>query len=441
MKAKFTLVLVALLAIAEMQAQKNFRHIMTLNMDQTMQKAYGNTKVLNGNLYAVGAFTGSAAQIPNGQTMALHNILFWQNSDISTSPLSVGDGVPSPTGKGMYDITALSNQLWMVGEGMGPELLYTFDDASDTWIAKDVTAGDGKNFTLVESIDNSTLLLIGNTSLCNNVSGNKAYLFDVTTEQITAVSGSGLGDQYNRPVNITRDGNKLYIIGTSGVHVFDTQTKTLTAVAIAGVYPVIDFLAHGDTSYVIGPTNFGATGGGDGLWQKIGNGNWDLKCLAPIMHTASLQYFNGNVHIVGSYNEIIGADSSVYAGSDLAFSEKTQSVIAMEINTIPGMQRYLKLPNSDDYFGWSDGNLFTTATLVSGVKNITNDTQLHLYPNPTTNFVTISGIKPGQDILIRDIAGKTLLHQTAISENFVFNTQDLNAGLYFVNKQKLLVVH
>ena len=59
MKTKFTLVLVALLAIAEMQAQQNFRPLMTLNMDQTMQKAYGNTKALNGNLYAVGAFTGS----------------------------------------------------------------------------------------------------------------------------------------------------------------------------------------------------------------------------------------------------------------------------------------------------------------------------------------------------------------------------------------------
>lgn len=438
MKTKFTLlVLVLILAIAEIQAQKEFHLFMTLSMDQTMQKAFGNTKVTGNDVYAVGAFKGIASSVPNGQLIGFGGIIKFPDGNLN-NPQPLGGGIQFPEGTGLYDVASLNGSIYVVGENYSSEKLFRFDDVTNEWDALSVTVESGAKFTFVDSIAPSTFLLVGTMQYCNNILVNGICTYNVQTGVVSPV-GTGLLP-YSVPTHFHKDGDKRYISGGDGKDIYCTSTGELTHVAAPVANTILDFKGHGDTMYIIAPGGGGSIGTGDLLYQKIGNGDWKLLCYADLMTTASIQFNQGKVHVMGISPILYGPDNIVYPGGDLAVDEQTGAIVSSGVTTVQGMQEYIKLPNSDDYIGWSDGNLFTTRELATGVEKITDNT-LKLYPNPTSAFVTISGLHLGDDILITDIAGKTILLQKSEGENFVFNTDELLvAGLYFVNKKKLLVV-
>jgi hypothetical protein len=96
-----------------------------------------------------------------------------------------------------------------------------------------------------------------------------------------------------------------------------------------------------------------------------------------------------------------------------------------------------------------DGCL-TIVEVLDAVKIINNDSNINLYPNPTTGWVKISGLEDGmQKIVIRTITGELLLSKTVQGQNsFELNLSNLPEAVYLVSietsdkiiNKKLLIV-
>jgi hypothetical protein len=67
---------------------------------------------------------------------------------------------------------------------------------------------------------------------------------------------------------------------------------------------------------------------------------------------------------------------------------------------------------------------------VNGCKNKSN---VIIYPNPTAENVTVSGIKPGNMIQVISSIGQTLSSFTATLPNEVINTGNLSKGVYIIS--------
>ncbi len=73
----------------------------------------------------------------------------------------------------------------------------------------------------------------------------------------------------------------------------------------------------------------------------------------------------------------------------------------------------------------------TTATLNNNETELIKNT-ITLYPNPTNNDITITGISRGDKITVFDMLGKEIFYAMAKQEQEVINTSLLKSGIYIV---------
>lgn len=57
---------------------------------------------------------------------------------------------------------------------------------------------------------------------------------------------------------------------------------------------------------------------------------------------------------------------------------------------------------------------------------------IRIYPNPTNNYVTIEGIKPGTDLTLMDVTGKVVFEEKMLNDIYTFSIYTFSDGLYFV---------
>ncbi len=69
---------------------------------------------------------------------------------------------------------------------------------------------------------------------------------------------------------------------------------------------------------------------------------------------------------------------------------------------------------------------------ITGIKNIVSDKMIYLYPNPITNYFTISGIEGISTIAISDFSGKLLVSKN-VSTKEAISVSTLSNGVYLVN--------
>ncbi len=67
-----------------------------------------------------------------------------------------------------------------------------------------------------------------------------------------------------------------------------------------------------------------------------------------------------------------------------------------------------------------------------------NKDELKIYPNPTSNIITIKGITPNTLIVITNLLGETVLKNTATSDNEIIDISKLPSGMYFLNNRKFI---
>ena len=77
-----------------------------------------------------------------------------------------------------------------------------------------------------------------------------------------------------------------------------------------------------------------------------------------------------------------------------------------------------------------DGH-FTYSKVIN--VDLSLNVEFSIYPNPTKNFVNITG-QNISTIKITDLNGKILILKNNINcNNFIFNLEGLNKGLYIIN--------
>ncbi len=58
--------------------------------------------------------------------------------------------------------------------------------------------------------------------------------------------------------------------------------------------------------------------------------------------------------------------------------------------------------------------------------------EINIYPNPASGVTTVSSEEPIIDMVVRDMAGRTVMHQTACGTTASFDTTTLRKGVYLV---------
>ena len=140
-----------------------------------------------------------------------------------------------------------------------------------------------------------------------------------------------------------------------------------------------------------------------------------------------------------------------YGNNNFQISEGVQQVFIINILgcTSPGACNYNSQANIDNggcqFIGdaCDDSNAATTEDSITvdctcmGVVNsveMTGNTSLLLYPNPTAQQLTVqsAGDQPIQRIEIVDLNGKRVLSESPLTSNVSLNVSSLAAGQYFV---------
>lgn len=83
------------------------------------------------------------------------------------------------------------------------------------------------------------------------------------------------------------------------------------------------------------------------------------------------------------------------------------------------------------YVSGRDKILRIDFSTLSNYENYPKETDIKIYPNPTTDFIKISGLKYNEDFLIYDFKGAELFNGK-ISNNENINIRNLSKGLYFL---------
>jgi len=162
----------------------------------------------------------------------------------------------------------------------------------------------------------------------------------------------------------------------------------------------------------------------------------------------------GNVYVGGHFKSNINIDNNVFMPqntNDFFVAKFNGSGVYQWIKTIPatsdiirGMSVYKEnvvtvagYPGTADALGQTTINkvggvnvvVATLGSLQTGTSEIARNT-IQLYPNPATNYIHLSNLTGECKILIKDIAGKTVL--STITDQSQLNISSLSKGVYFI---------
>lgn len=429
MKKILLLFVVGIYSLTNPAFAQEFKLFMTLDYSQNTIKTF-NMKSLSNGVYGTGVFTGTAPS-PNGQSVGYNGIIFFPNGNL-TQPTTVGGGIPTQPGNGVYDITEVNSNLWAVAEGSDGGKLYIHDIETNTWTNRGITADTMIKF--IEQINDTMLLLIGPMKQVNGLTVNGICTYNTETGLVAKV-GNGFTNPFNVPNYTYRsDDGQVCIAGRGGISLYDTRDQTFQEVLAPGMGTYQGFIAHGDTMYVTGPDNVGSS-----VYRKIQNSPWELLGFTITGTGGGLVKIDDYIYYLTASSKLTTNTGDVIPGSDFRFNPNMGSFEKSPFSNTGGIVKFMKLPNGE-YLGWNlMGNLETTQSLVSVVE--ITDEQIRMFPNPSPQGgdVMIENIVIGTQIVVTNSIGQTILNEKTSSERFVFNTKDMPRGIYFVNKTKLII--
>ncbi len=409
---------------------KTFRPYIALNTDPSSLKPF-NAVMLSDGIYGTGSITGIETNVPpNGALVGLNGIIYLSIN--GTQPAQVAGGIPFASGYGVDGIAETPGKLWAIVDSPNGSKLYTCDATDKSaWVAKNLVTDNVVKF--MQTIDDSTLLFVGLMNVVNGIQVNGICTYNTETEAVCAV-GNGFASPYHDPIHISlsSDKMKICIADRTGLSIYNKATRTFTEISGPGLANNYGFLISGNTMYATGPDNNGSA-----LYRKIGNNNWELLGYVNMGLGGTIVRINDYIVLLtaSGCDHITTGTGSVINGTEFAFNETTSQFVNSPITNFNGIRDFLVLPNGE-YLGWSAGaGIFTTASLVSGVTEVSDNSNLHIYPNPAHSFVVIDGLIEGQDILITNNLGQTVLRTTATENRFVLDTKNFAPGIFFVNQK------
>ena len=138
------------------------------------------------------------------------------------------------------------------------------------------------------------------------------------------------------------------------------------------------------------------------------------------------------------YRSVDGVNWTFITSQRAAGTSNTpMDYVGYDLSPVAGMNYYrLKMIDLDGSFKWSGIRwvTFSEETIV---------TRIRMYPNPATEYVSISGIADGRYVRVYDASGKLVINQSVNSSTKDIYVGKLASGMYEVvligkNGEKLL---
>lgn len=170
-----------------------------------------------------------------------------------------------------------------------------------------------------------------------------------------------------------------------------------------------------------------------------------------------LQLIQGSLTDADGGQAILYDDGTIYIAGYVENNNTWQDGLVASYNesgTLLYREEWNSPNNDEDFFNYiakdNDGNLIVAGTIeklndddllvvkFSPVNNVGVDNveipAFVIYPNPTSDEITIQGLRTGTYLSIVDLAGKEIFSKriTSTTSNFKLQTADIESGMYFV---------
>ena len=172
---------------------------------------------------------------------------------------------------------------------------------------------------------------------------------------------------------------------------------------------------------------------GDSTSQQISptgdNTAYTLKFYLYVLRTTYIQVLsNNNVPVSGVDIYLDGEDNM-----DFHYTSGTNGLV--QANTYLGFYYYTAIYNDITITGnlefQEEGDTATVYLPLTLASTNDIDRQIMLYPNPATDFITLTGIEPGQ-VQIIDINGRLIKQIQVQNSTTQIPIQDLSKGIYTI---------
>ncbi len=358
----------------------------------------------------------------------------------STNDFSAMNTVINNEGNRSIDSVALSgitcnseNTFWAYGSNGIDEFL--LNDTAVTFIANVVPPN---------------VSILGNLTYCNNLNGGSytpTFYASENYHNPAYFNGSGwTATSAYTPlyiINSGGNGNYLYYTGT------DTSTIQWTTRAIVkydGSALTIPY-SWADTTKTLTVADLAVDSAGN-VWFFTGVNNGtlfsdSLNVVSPSGQLLKQYFFSYNT--LNAYGSFF-TNGKLYIGLGSGNSLHPNSLIPITFNAdsaIPGNPITMPANSYGDLAACTPG-------LATAIQKLSASYELRVYPNPSNNEFTISGITIGNgtaQVIVTDAAGKQIFVTSAPSSEMKISTQDFAAGIYFVqvknqncNSTKKLVI-
>ena len=317
------------------------------------------------------------------------------------------------------------------------------NDGSTLWIIEKELASGGYC---------STMAVNGDIGYCYNRAPGYATIitaFDLTTGDSLRSSGTLMtGDSYtqqNMALTLSPAGN-IYVHTSEGK--LFSLTDNGSSISIDWFTPVSIFIIGGN--FGVGPDLSIYSVTQSGKLCRINHLNGEIiDSSATTIFTN--EYYTSGSPAVNQHPEIaIGADSVVYLSTEqypnyrLAFYTPDLNLIWEETadDSSPSTSlwglRGLALGDSvlvvnakNNVIRAYKGRELTTTSIS---QTSTEETNLNIYPNPTSNKIFIDNVSENLVVNISDITGRQILsNKTIISGKMEIDLSDFPSGIYFIN--------
>ncbi len=295
-------------------------------------------------------------------------------------------------------------------------------DAENIIYTVDITATTPTATVFMDNVSPSNpygMLLEGNMLYYSDLGGN-VFVTDITDTNHTitqVISGiqrcNGLAIRNNYLYISTFDTGKIIKLNLN-----DTFPTTATDV-FTGLSGPASIAFNGDELYISGAYN-----GDDGI-HKI-----NVTDTTPAITTVVIgDSVLGKIRFIGNemyYMQVLGAPKLIKIDITDAFPP-TKTDVVIDLGVPLGFV--------------FDGNDIYITEYYSGISKFTQntvsvqDTNLNtiaIYPNSTTDFITVNGLENEQNYTVYSVLGKHLL-QGKISNQTPINVSMLPKGIYFLN--------
>ena len=408
----------------------------------------GLNKVYNGTTAAsaYGFSTLTGVLLGDDVTLVSSPVFTFATSNVGTG-ITINTTGYSITGTdaGKYTLTQPTLSADITAKG----LTITGITGSDK-VYDDTTAATATGTFILNGVESGDDVILGGSPVFTFASANVGTGITINTTGLT-ISGTDIGNYTLTQPTLSGDitAKELTITGITGSDKVYDDTTAATATGtfilngvesgddvILGGSPVFTFasanVGTGITINTTGLTISGTDIGNYTLTQPTLSGDITAKELTITGITGDNKVYDGTTDATASGTPVLSgvvSDDDVVLGGTPVFTFASAELGTDISITTTG---FIITGSDNGNYTLTQPTLSADIVTILGVDDITDvKLSLKLFPNPSVNFIKISGLSEKANYIIYNLLGKEILRGKVLNEENIF-IDNLSNGTYFI---------